>query len=166
MRYKLLMFLFYATLFGSTANASVIYWNLFNVEGENSINARYATYATFNDMLNDENRVVTSIAPDGAGVAQNVIGSGSDGTTYWNLFNVEGENSISARYATYATLNDMLDDENRVVTSIAPDGAGVARNVIGSGAAFFGGPISPIPIPGTIWLLLSGLVGIGIFRQR
>src|SRR5690606_39589080 len=79
------------------------------------------------------------IIPDGfagGGFAQNVVGTGSDGTTYWNLFNIEDETDMAAVFVTYATLADMLNDENRVL-SIIPDGfagGGFAQNVVGTGS--------------------------------
>ena len=49
-----------------TSHAATIYWNLFNREGDSTSTARYATYATLNDMLNDTNRLLaTSPAPNG-----------------------------------------------------------------------------------------------------
>ena len=116
------------------AQASAIYWNLFNIEGENSIDAAYVTYATLDDMLTDSNRL-GQFSPNTTGnVARNVVGSGSDGTTYWSLFNIEGENSIDAAYVTYATLTDMLTDSNRLGQFSPNTTGGVARNVVGSGS--------------------------------
>ncbi|OOG22715.1 hypothetical protein B1C78_14385, partial [Thioalkalivibrio denitrificans] len=101
-------------LTASAANAApVIYWNLFNIEGESVIGADFVTYATLDDMLNDINRLGV-FQPMGGGAGQNVVGSGSDGTTYWNLFNIEGESVIGADFVTYAALDDMLNDINRL----------------------------------------------------
>ncbi len=109
------------------------YWNVFNIEQETAQGARIVTYNTLNDMLNDENRT-SVIAPDGGFVPENVVGSGSDGKTYWNVFNIENENALDARIVTYDTLNDMLNDENRT-SVIAPDGGFVPENVVGAGAS-------------------------------
>lgn len=56
--------------------ASLLYWNLFNIEGESSQSSVYVTYAAFEDMLNDENRLGTFL-PDAFGASQNVVGSGA-----------------------------------------------------------------------------------------
>ena len=121
-------------LLGATQDiyASPVYWNVFNIEDETAQGARIVTYASLNDMLNDENRT-SVIAPDGGFVPENVVGSGSDGTNYWNVFNIEGETAQGARIVTYASLNDMLNDENRT-SVIAPDGGFVPENVVGSGS--------------------------------
>ncbi|PWS35185.1 hypothetical protein DFH01_23045 [Falsiroseomonas bella] len=122
-----------AALAISGANsAEAGYWNVFNIEGENSISAGIVTYATFSDMLADTNRTGV-FEPNTAGFGRNVVGGGSDGTTYWNVFNIEGENSISAGIVTYATLADMLADTNRTGV-FEPNTAGFGRNVVGSGS--------------------------------
>ncbi len=84
------------------SHASAVYWSLFNVEGERALDAVYVTYATLPDMLNDINRTGV-FTPSGFGAGRNVVGSGSDGVTYWNLFNVEGESALDAVYVTYTT---------------------------------------------------------------
>jgi len=99
-------------------------------------------------MLGDTNRTGV-YTRGGAGV--NIVGSGSDGTAYWSLFNVEGESSIPADYVTYDTLADMLGDTNRTGV-YTRGGAGV--NIVGSGAIV----LSPVPIPGALWLFGSALL--------
>ena len=89
------------------------YWSLFNIEGESSLTAQYVTYATLTDMLGDTNRLGV-FSPNSFGFGDNIVGSGSDGTNYWSLFNIEGESSLTAQYVTYATLTDMLGDTNRL----------------------------------------------------
>ncbi|MCL4798297.1 MAG: hypothetical protein KJ025_01840, partial [Burkholderiales bacterium] len=93
--------------------AKAAYWNLFNLEGESGLSAVFVTYATHADMLNDENRTGSFTADGNAPFGANIVGTGSDGTNYWNLFNLEGESALSAVFVTYATLADMLNDENR-----------------------------------------------------
>ena len=117
---------------GSGSNGKT-YWNVFNIENETAQGARIATYNTLNDMLNDENRTAV-VAPDGGFVPENIVGSGSDGKIYWNVFNIEEETAQGARIVTYNTLNDMLNDENRT-SVVAPDGGFVAENVVGAGAS-------------------------------
>ena len=118
----------------STGQAVPIYWNLFNIEGESTIDSAYVTYATVEDMLTDTNRT-GQYSPNTTGnSARNVVGSGSDGSTYWSLFNIEGESSIDSAYVTYATLEDMLTDSNRL-GQYSPDTTGnSSRNVVGSGS--------------------------------
>ncbi len=148
-----------AGLGGSSASAA--YWNLFNNEGESTVSAEFITYATLTDMLNDENRTGFFV-PDGAFIGRNIVGTGSDGTLYWNLFNNEGESTVSAEFITYATLTDMLNDENRLGFFV-PDGAFVGRNVVGTGA-----DVLPrgVPEPGTVGLLASAFLGLGVLRRR
>lgn len=133
------------------------YWNVFNIEGESSINADIVTYGSLADMLADTNR--TSVNTLG-GPGVNIVGSGSDGDTYWNVFNIEGESSINADIVTYASLADMLTDSNRLSVNTL-GGPGV--NIVGSGA--FNLAI-PIPEPATGWLLLIGLLGLGLSRSQ
>jgi len=59
-------------LFSSIPTASAVYWSLFNIEGESSLDAVYVTYATLSDMLNDVNRI-DNFFPDGGGAGANVI---------------------------------------------------------------------------------------------
>jgi len=115
-----------------TGSDGTTYWNLFNIEGENSALAGFITYDSQFDMLFDINRT-GFYQPNFHGAAQNVVGSGSDGTTYWNLFNFEGESTSNAVYVTYDSLIDMLFDNNRT-GSFIPDGYGAAQNVVGSGS--------------------------------
>ncbi len=133
------------------------YWSLFNIEGESSLTASYVTYDTLGDMLRDTNR--TGIFdPNATGFGRNVVGSGSDGLTYWSLFNIEGESSLTASYVTYRTLDDMLRDTNR--TGIFdPNATGFGRNVVGSGATI-------IPLPAAFWLLGTGIAALALAAPR
>jgi hypothetical protein len=125
--------LFGTNLVGSGSDGTS-FWNLFNIEGESSIDAAFATYASFDDMLNDENRTGVVVADGSVLFGTNIVGTGSDGTTYWNLFNVEGESSLDAAYVTYDNLTDMLNDENRTGLFVA-DGSGIfGANIVGSGS--------------------------------
>jgi hypothetical protein len=143
-----------------TGSDGTAYWNLFNLEGESAAGAVFVTYDSLFDMLNDENRT-GSFAADGAGsFGANIVGSGSDGMSYWNLFNLEGESAAGAVFVTYASLFDMLNDENRIA-SFAADGAGsFGANIIGTGAFYTSDtppPPPPIPLPAAGWAVLSGL---------
>lgn len=83
--------------------------------------------------------------------------------TYWSLFNIEGEDTLSARYVTYATLDDMLGDTNRLDV-FEPNPTGFGRNIVGSGSDSF--PAVPEP---TSWALLTvgfGLVGRQLRQRR
>ncbi|HVL06836.1 MAG TPA: calcium-binding protein [Acidimicrobiales bacterium] len=124
----------------------VTYWNVFNVEGESSAPAQLVTYSTLDDMLNDVNR--TGVHTPGGVFSRNIVGSGSDGTTYWNVFNVEGESSAPAQLVTYSTLDDMLNDVNR--TGVHTPGGVFSRNLVGSGA-------SPAPTAPDDPLVCNGL---------
>lgn len=122
----LLLFL----VFTAEPAAASTYWNVFNTEGENLASAEIVTYATFADMLGDVNRLNVSTMPGLAGA--NVVDSGSDGITYWNVFNLEGETAFAAEIATYSSLVDMLADTNRIQVVAMPGLAG--RNLVGSGS--------------------------------
>ncbi len=145
------------------------FWNLFNIEGESSASAGFVTYASFEDMLNDENRTGVFF-PDGSVLAApNVVGTGSDGTTYWNLFNIEGESTASAAFVTYTTLEDMLNDENRLGVFF-PDGSVLAgQNIVGTGA-FVVPDLPPpppgVPLPASAWLVVAGLGVLAATRRR
>jgi uncharacterized protein Veg len=136
------------------------YWSLFNIEGESSLSAQYVTYGSLADMLDDTNRLGV-FSPGGAG--RNVVGSGSDGQSYWSLFNIEGESSLSAQYVTYGSLADMLDDTNRLGV-FSPGGAG--RNVVGSGSDETQVDPTPVPEPATFALATLALTGLALARVR
>ena len=97
---------------------------------------------------------------------RNIVGAGSDGTTYWSLFNVEGETTLNAQFATYGALTDMLNDENRTGV-FTPDGSGIfGRNIVGSGAFAASRTLLPIPLPASGFLLIAALAGLGLTYQR
>ena len=81
---------------------------------------------------------------------------------YWNLFNIEGENSASAGFITYDSQIDMLLDVNRT-GFYQPNGQGAGRNVVGSGATVMAmtdpGPMTTVPEPASIALFALGLLG-------
>jgi hypothetical protein len=116
----------------ATLDEAVPYWSLFNVEGESSQSAQLVTYASLDDMLLDQNRTGV-FTPDDFGFGKNVVGAGSDGSSYWLVFNVEGESSQSAQLVTYASLDDMLLDQNRTGV-FTPDDFGFGKNVVGAGS--------------------------------
>lgn len=144
--------------------ASITYWSLFNVEGESDLSAQFATYASREDMLADQNRTGIN-TPDPFGFGANIVDAGSDGQTYWSLFNVEGEDVLSAQYVTYATLEDMLTDQNR--TGIhTPDPFGFGANIVGTGASIDRDlPPAPVPLPAAGVLLAAGLAALAAARR-
>lgn len=85
---------------------------------------------------------------------------------YWSLFNIENETEQEARYVTYATLSDMLNDDNRLGV-FAPDGPGTSeRNIVGSGA--WRRPITdPVAVsePGPNLLVLAGVLALVGLRR-
>ncbi len=142
------------------------YWNLFNEEGEAGFSSQFVTYATLGDMLTDDNRLGV-FTPNTLGAGPNIVDAGSNGLFYWSLFNEEGESGFSAQYVTYASLNDMLLDDNRLGIS-TPTTLGAGPNIVGSGSDSFPSPTSPVPEPAS-WALLTigfGIVGSSLRRRQ
>jgi hypothetical protein len=135
---------------GLASTSDAAYWNVFNFEGESATPANFATYATLADMLADTNRTGEFLL---SGVQTHaIIGSGSDGTTYWNVFNFEGESATPANFATYATLAEMLADTNRTGEFLL---SGVQTHaIIGSGSDG-SRVIHPVPLPASLVLCLA-----------
>ncbi|WP_270938785.1 PEP-CTERM sorting domain-containing protein [Falsiroseomonas oryzae] len=133
-----------------------------NIEGESSISAAIVTYNTRADMLADTNRTGV-FEPNTAGFGRNIVGSGSDGSTYWNVFNIEGESSISAAIVTYGTLADMLADTNRIGV-FEPNTAGFGRNIVGSGAVLTS--VAAVPEPAALLILGSSTLALAVLRRR
>jgi len=144
-------------IIGSATDGST-YWNVFNIEGESDISADFVTYATLSDMLLDQNRL--GVFTPGGVAGENIVGSGSDGSLYWNVFNIEGESDISADFVTYATLSDMLLDQNRL--GVFTPGGAAGQNIVGSAAQPAGNNGgdggNQVPEPGTFMLLIGGVV--------
>ncbi|WP_186301435.1 PEP-CTERM sorting domain-containing protein [Denitromonas halophila] len=142
------------------------YWSLFNLEGESSLDAIYVTYGSLTDMLTDSNRTGSFVPNTTGASAQNVVGSGSDGATYWNLFNLEGESSLDAIYVTYGSLADMLIDSNRTGSFVPNTTGASARNVVGSGASIFEAlPPGSVPEPGSVGLVALALMCLSLVRK-
>src|SRR6185295_5997632 len=95
--------------------------------------------ASLTDMLADTNR--TGVLTPDPFFGVNIIDSGSTGTSYWNVFNSEGESARSAQFATYASLTDMLADTNRTGVFTPDPFFGV--NIIGSGATIISSSAVP-----------------------
>ncbi|WP_170841642.1 PEP-CTERM sorting domain-containing protein [Nitrosomonas aestuarii] len=85
--------------------------------------------------------------------------------TYWSLFNIEGESTLSANYVTYASLNDMLTDTNRLGV-FQPDPFGFGRNIVGSGSDNKANNPRPMPESPTLVLLGIGLAGFAVARRK
>lgn len=131
-----------------------VYWSVFNREEESAVGAHIVTYASLSDLLADKSRTGVGHPGDSA---RHLVGSDSDGATYWNVFNVENENSSAAEIATYASLADMLADAHRL--AVAQPGP-FARNVVGAGAVV-------VPEPAAIAAAGAGLFAIlGLRRLR
>ncbi|MGQ8366108.1 hypothetical protein [Glaciecola sp. 1036] len=120
----------------ATGSDGTHFWNFFNNLSTATSIPSFSTYSDINGMLNDTNRT-GFYEPTGYSVeiANNIIATGSDGTTYWNLFNnLSNPNGIPV-YATYASLMDMLADTNRI-DIFSPTGysADIANNIVASGS--------------------------------
>jgi hypothetical protein len=148
-----------------TGSDGTTWWNLFNLEGEDDLSAIFVTYDSLFDMLNDENRTGSFTADGNAPFGANIVGTGSDGTTWWNLFNLEGEDNLSAVFVTYASLFDMLNDENRTGSFTADGNAPFGANIVGTGAFYIPDAPPPIPLPAAGWILLTGIGALRIARH-
>jgi len=149
---------FGANIVGSGSDGTN-YWNVFNIEGESSVGADIVTYGSLADMLKDTNRASVNTL-DGFGA--NIVGSGSDGTTYWNVFNIEGESSVGADIVTYGSLTDMLTDTNRASVNTL---SGFGANIVGSGAFDIDEAVS-VPEPASWGALMLGLFGLWLRWYR
>ena len=90
---------------------------------------------------------------------------------YWNLFNDESNSTAVATYATYATLDDMLNGTN-ILSTYIPNGAGFANQVVGSGAFFTpdggnsGNGGGTVPEPPSVLLFGLGMLGLMWNKMR
>ncbi len=82
---------------------------------------------------------------------------------YLNVFNIEGENSASAGIVTYATLNDMLNDTNRLGV-FNPIGFASGQNVVGGGAEVQ--RVLSVPEPATLAILIPGILMLALLSRR
>jgi hypothetical protein len=138
---------------------SATYWNVFNIEGESSVAADIVTYSSLEGMLTDTNRTGTFTVP---GFGRNIVGSGSDGSSYWNVFNIEGESTVPADIVTYSSLGGMLTDTNRTGTFTL---SGFGRNIVGSGAAFSRTQSVPDTGPTVVLLGIALWLTLGLKRR-
>jgi len=65
-----------AAAFPDSSRGEVVYWNVFNFEGESAENSAIVTYATLADMLADANRTGV-FTPDSGSAGANIVGSGA-----------------------------------------------------------------------------------------
>jgi len=94
-------------------------------------------------------------------------GAGPLQAAYWNVFNIEGESTLSSNIGTYAALMDMLSDTNRTGV-FEPNPLGFGVNIVGSGSdgmAPGGGGGTGVPTPGSLALVLVGLLALGLRRR-
>jgi hypothetical protein len=84
---------------------------------------------------------------------------------YYSVFNIEGESAIDAAFVTYASLLDMLNDQNRTGVFIADGHPPFGTNIVGSGTFLLRDAPSPVSLPGTSWLLGAGLAALAVVRR-
>ena len=82
---------------------------------------------------------------------------------YWNVFNIEGDTSLSAQFVTYATLGDMLADTNRLGVFV-PNAFDVGQNIVGSGAEIQ--QEVPVPEPATLAILMASILMLALLSRR
>ncbi|MEM6466493.1 MAG: hypothetical protein AAF679_08310, partial [Pseudomonadota bacterium] len=149
-------------LIGSGSDGST-YWSLYenNAGGPTSIGTTYVTYNTLADMLTDTNRSSVNFL---LGQNNALVGSGSDGSTYWSLYenNAGGPSSIATTYVTYNSLADMLTDSNRASTNFLLG----QNNALIGGGAFVPQAVRPIPIGPSGALLLTAMAGFGLLGLK
>ena len=152
-------FLFVCVLgFVAPAHADTYYWNVINPEVEVATSASFAVYGSASDILNDNNRLGT-YTPGGPGA--NIVGSGSDGTYYWNVFNFEGTAAGYSNYVLYNSLSDMLNDTNRASVF-----TGLSGDFVGSGAGQASFLSAPVPEPSSLALTAFAVAGAFALRRR
>lgn len=93
-------------------------------------------------------------------VAMVTLPGAAQATTYWNLFNFEGESAETAVYATYATAADMFLDQNRT-GFFTPTSPFFDRNIVGAGSDGFTVAPANVPEPASWLLMLIGFGAIG-----
>jgi len=97
------------------------------------------------------------------GVEQQFISA--DGSYVKTLLNLDGGIGTNAGSFPYdanglPVFSNAIDSTGEIVTNVA--GAGV-----GGGALEFNiQSITPVPLPATVWLMLSGVVGLGVLTRR
>lgn len=143
----------FATYIQGTGSDGHTYWNQFNTGQV----AGYYTYATLDDMM--LNRNPTSIVQTPGLFATDIVGSGSDGRTYWNLFNT----GQVAGFYTYATLGDMMLNVNP--TSIVQTPGPFATTIIGTDADILPSMVT-VPEPGTLGLMGIALLAMALLGRR
>ena len=106
------------------------------------------------------------LAAIAAAAAAALLGTGraEASAVYWSLFNFEGESTVSAQYVTYASLANMLTDQNRLGV-FDPVGGSSGQNIVGSGSAQMSSN-GTVPEPGTLALLGLAFAGFCAARWR
>jgi hypothetical protein len=120
----------------SPSVARADYWNLLNTGTE----AGFYRFATPGDMMLNVNP--TAIWQTPGVFATDIVGTGSDRHTYWNLFN----NGSVAGFCTYATLSYMMLNTNP--TAIVQTPGRFATYIVGTDADIL--PPTEV-VPGRPW---------------
>jgi len=85
----------------------------------------------------------------------------SSGTTHTLDFVFTGCNAYPTCNGSNEPVAGLLVDP-----SLSPAAAGATLNTVTEAAMLADGGVNPVPLPASVWLMLSGLVGVGVMARK